>query len=266
MLTDLWKAKLCRKICHDKSNSFDTIEKQAEKIIENEKDQKRIYNLFCNNCEHTARSLKTGKKESKQVKDCCCRWITRCTGSVCGKVIRFGVRKLVRSLFVVAFTELAKKACDWLEKIPHVTCPDKTETIEDVFITGVELILVIVFHLIYWVICIIMLKYLKCNKRITEDNYKDENRILRWDVGGSFVGAVIGVLVVFALKFTGWHWAILLLCESIIVFLLGSYLSAVGKNFAFSGIRKRHEEEHEKSNHAQPDKPNQDLNVDQTTV
>ena len=268
LLTDLWKAKLCRKICHDKSNSFGTIERRAEKIFQDEEevDQKRKYNLWRNNCEHTARSLKTGKKESKQVKSCCCRWIPRCTCSICGKVIRFGISKLLRSIFLVGFTELADNSCNWLEKIVHVTCPEKLETTMDFFTIVFELFSVIVFHLIYWIICIIVLKCEENKKRITGDNYKDEKRILRWDVAGSFVGAVIGVLVAIPLKFTGWHWLILFLCESVIVSLLGSYLSAVGSNLAFLGIRKRHEKKHEKSKHTQPDKPNQIIRVNWITI
>ena len=65
-IRDLFKKQLCHKFIYNECLSFDESVKLAESMIGDGK-----CNLVCDNCEHTARFLKTGRKESEQVVDAC---------------------------------------------------------------------------------------------------------------------------------------------------------------------------------------------------
>ena len=218
-IQDLFEKQLCRKFIYDdKCLTFAESVKLAESMVGDGQ-----YNLVYDNCEHTARFLKTGRKESLQVKNAC--WYA--FNLLCTNVPKFLRAAAVRSLVFTVAEILVRELVQQLA--PHITAS---------LLIGVEGIAAIVAYLIIYMFDVIKLKKQLENHEINQDNFKDLRTILRYKLSGAALGSLIGILVASPAGVFG-IGGILLAC---IASFIGSLIfSVIMENFAFWVVRRRNE-------------------------
>ena len=138
-IQDLFEKQLCRKFIYDNGClTFEESVKLAESMVGDAK-----YNLVCDNCEHTARFLKTGRKESLQVENAF--WYV--FNLLCTNVPKFlrapAVRSLVFTVAEILVGELVQQLA------PHII---------DSLLIGAEVIAAIVAYLIIYMFDVRKLK------------------------------------------------------------------------------------------------------------
>ena len=218
-IQDLFEKQLCRKFIYDNGClTFEESLKLAESMVGDGK-----YNLVCDNCEHTARFLKTGRKESLQVENAL--WYV--FNLLCTNVPKFLRTPAVRSL---AFTVAEILVGELVHQLaPHITAS---------LLIGAESIAGIVVYLIIYMFDMRKFKKLLENHEISQDNFEDLRTILRYKLSGAAWGSIIGILVASPAGVFGFK-GIALACSA--SFICSLIFSVILNNVAYWVVRKRNE-------------------------
>ena len=219
-ISDLLEKQLCRKFIYDECLPFEESVKLAEKMVGDKK-----YNPFTDNCEHTARYLKTRKKESKQVENACVDVFNLLFTTVL-KFLRVGPaeRSLVFTVAEILVDELVHKCA------PYVTAS---------LVIGAEAIAAIVVYLIIYMFKIRKLKKELKKHEISQDNFEYLRTIVRYKLSGAALGSLIGLLVASPAGFFGFKGIALAACFASAIY--GLIFSVILKNVAFRVVRRRNE-------------------------
>ena len=200
---DFLMKPLCRKfLYHEQCLDFEKSMKLAEAMkredeeVESECCCKR-YCVCTNNCEHSVRYMKTGKKESLQVLDMFC---CRCPKSICwfiGALIRliiFLIRMIKsRPVLNSSLNTLDSKICDLL----GVTSCGTHDWLAIVLGIGFAFVVALSTFFIY--VFIHCHKKNRSRSKISQDNFWVLNTIHLWESVGSFVGSIVGILLSYGL-------------------------------------------------------------------
>ena len=218
-IQDLFEKQLCRKFIYDdKCLTFEESVKLAESMVGDGQ-----YNLVCDNCEHTARFLKTGRKESLQVENAC----VDVFNLLCTNVPKFlrapAVRSLASTVAEILVGELVQFA-------PYVTAS---------LVIGAEGIAAIVVYLIIYMFKIKKLKKELKKHKISQDNFEDLRTIVRYKLSGAALGSLIGLLVASPAGVFGFKGIALAACFASVI--CGVIFSVILKNVAFRVVRRRNE-------------------------
>ena len=268
-INNLWEEKkLCKKYIYEEGKYFPLAKsiERAEQILEHEKKMKEnekkwfkrlfdfeLYEGFTNNCEHTVRSLKTGKSESLQIFD-----LVRCKGCrggcsivlKCFKILRYA-RLLRGPIFgsveypidnICDFNQKRGRICKLFEKLDHFFSK------EDYINIGIEVCWGFIFYVLWRAGWEILLWHQKKKGELTEDNYEDERMIMKWDMGGFVLGLGLSVLLVIGFQFASCHKIFLLVVEFALYILLTFCSSNALRNLGISKVRERHEKKEYKGN------------------
>ena len=264
-INNLWEhEKLCKKYIYEEGKHFPLAKsiERAEQILEHEKNIKEengkkcfkcpcdfeLYEGFTNNCEHTVRSLKTGKDESVQIFDLVywkggrggcscvpkCSKILRNTRLSRGPIYGF-VEYLIDS--ICDFNQKRGGTCKLFEKLDHFFSK------EDYINIGIEVFWGFIFCVLWWAVWELVLKCKKKKGKLSENNCKDERTIMRCNMGGFVLGLVLSVLLVFGFQFVSCHKIFLLVVEFALYLLLTFCSSNVLRNWRISKVRERHKKE-----------------------
>ena len=218
-ISDLLEKQLCRKFIYDECLPFEESVKLAEKMVGDKK-----YNPITDNCEHSARYLKTGRKESKQVENACVHALNMLY-SIVPKFLRAGPfeRSLTSTVAEILVGEVTQHLASHISALALI---------------GTEGIAAIVVYLIIYMVNIVKLTKELKEHEISDDNFEDLRTILRYKLSGAALGSLIGILVASPAGVFGFK-GIALGCFA--GFICSLIFSVILKNAAFWVVRRRNE-------------------------